>query len=149
MPTLVNEIIIFTLSFSVGGGFVVNEKTKVGENLFYKGVDKRAVHGARLHQTHSLTDPATHPTSIHSPALETGALSTNDDEAQNTSVMAGRTPDPMDEPFDPEAEHPPYPFVSGNSLLALTHKHNVRCLEPPVTYIPTSIPRIDRRSRSR
>ncbi|KAF4593231.1 hypothetical protein EYR38_008945 [Pleurotus pulmonarius] len=111
--------------FSVGGGFVVNEKTKVGENLFYKGVDKRAVHGARLHQTHSLTDPATHPTSIHSPALETEALSTNDDEAQNTSVMAGRTPDPMDEPFDPEAEHPPYPFVSGNSLLALTQKHNM------------------------
>ncbi|KAI9440489.1 serine dehydratase alpha chain-domain-containing protein [Lactarius indigo] len=36
--------------FSVGGGFVVNEKTKVGENLFYKGVDKRSVHGARLHQ---------------------------------------------------------------------------------------------------
>ncbi|KAF7430604.1 hypothetical protein PC9H_006312 [Pleurotus ostreatus] len=94
--------------FSVGGGFVVNEKTKVGENLFYKGVDKRAVHGARLHQTHSLTDPATHPTSIHSPALETEALSTNDDEANNTS-----------------AEHPPYPFVSGNSLLALTQKHNM------------------------
>ncbi|KAJ8694907.1 hypothetical protein PTI98_007546 [Pleurotus ostreatus] len=111
--------------FSVGGGFVVNEKTKVGENLFYKGVDKRAVHGARLHQTHSLTDPATHPTSIHSPALETEALSTNDDEANNTSVMPGRTPDPMDEPFDPEAEHPPYPFVSGNSLLALTQKHNM------------------------
>ncbi|KAF9490162.1 hypothetical protein BDN71DRAFT_1454881 [Pleurotus eryngii] len=111
--------------FSVGGGFVVNERTKVGENLFYKGVDKRAVHGARLHQTHSLTDPATHPTSIHSPAPETEALSSNDDEAQNTSVMPGRTPDPMDEPFDPEAEHPPYPFVSGNSLLALTQKHNM------------------------
>jgi hypothetical protein len=28
----------------------VNEKTKVDENLFYKGVDKSAVHGARLHQ---------------------------------------------------------------------------------------------------
>ncbi|KAN0137136.1 Serine dehydratase alpha chain domain containing protein [Lactarius tabidus] len=36
--------------FSVGGGFVVNEKTKVGENLYYKGIDKRSVHGARLHQ---------------------------------------------------------------------------------------------------
>ncbi|KAI0044516.1 L-serine ammonia-lyase [Auriscalpium vulgare] len=35
---------------SVGGGFVVNDKTKVDENLFYKGVDKRVVHGARLHQ---------------------------------------------------------------------------------------------------
>lgn len=27
------------------------------ENLFYKGVDKKVVHGARLHQTHSLSDP--------------------------------------------------------------------------------------------
>ena len=30
----------------------------VDENLFYKGVDKSAVHGARLHQTHSLSDPS-------------------------------------------------------------------------------------------
>lgn len=44
-------------SDSVGGGFVVNEKTKVDENLFYKGVDKSSVHGARLHQTHSLSEP--------------------------------------------------------------------------------------------
>ncbi|KAH9993682.1 serine dehydratase alpha chain-domain-containing protein [Russula compacta] len=36
--------------FSVGGGFVVNEKTKVDENLFYKGVDKSSVHSARLLQ---------------------------------------------------------------------------------------------------
>ncbi|KAF9268964.1 L-serine ammonia-lyase [Marasmius fiardii PR-910] len=43
--------------FSVGGGFVVNEKTKVDENLFYKGVHKNDVHGARLQQTHSLSDP--------------------------------------------------------------------------------------------
>ena len=42
---------------SVGGGFVVNEKTKTaGENLFYKGVDKRAVHVARLSQTSSGTN---------------------------------------------------------------------------------------------
>ncbi|TFY80953.1 hypothetical protein EWM64_g3058 [Hericium alpestre] len=41
----------------VGGGFVVNDKTKVDENLFYKGVDKKSVHGARLHQSHSLAEP--------------------------------------------------------------------------------------------
>ena len=41
---------------SVGGGFVVNEKTKVDENLFYKGVDKTLVPSARLHQ-HSLSEP--------------------------------------------------------------------------------------------
>ena len=67
--------------YSVGGGFVVNEKTKgevshsvlylpeserhqVDENLFYKGVDKSIVHGARLHQSHSLMEP---PTERHDP----------------------------------------------------------------------------------
>ncbi|KAK2463703.1 hypothetical protein APHAL10511_004454 [Amanita phalloides] len=39
--------------FSVGGGFVVNEKTKVDENLFYKGIDKSTVHEARLHHSPS------------------------------------------------------------------------------------------------
>ena len=29
----------------------------VDENLFYKGVDKSIVHGARLHQSHSLIEP--------------------------------------------------------------------------------------------
>ncbi|KAH7913073.1 serine dehydratase alpha chain-domain-containing protein [Hygrophoropsis aurantiaca] len=79
--------------FSVGGGFVVNDKTKVDENLFYKGVDKSVVHGARLHQTHSLSEP------------EIDAVSTD----QNI----------------PDPGHPPYPFESGNSLLALTKKHNL------------------------
>ncbi|OCH91026.1 L-serine ammonia-lyase [Obba rivulosa] len=76
--------------FSVGGGFVVNEKTKADENLFYKGVDKSAVHGARLHQTHSMSDP----------------------------VEDGPRP-------PPDPCQPPYPFVSGDSLLALTKKHNM------------------------
>ncbi|KII85785.1 hypothetical protein PLICRDRAFT_144374 [Plicaturopsis crispa FD-325 SS-3] len=77
--------------FSVGGGFVVNDKTKVDENLFYKGVDKKAVHGARLHQSHSLAEP------------DIG----------------------VDSPSQADSEHPPYPFESGNSLLALTKKHNL------------------------
>lgn len=64
----------------------------VDENLFYKGVDKRAVHGARLHQTHSVEKGNAIPT--------------------------------QSEANDPG--HPPYPFESGNSLLALTEKHNVR-----------------------
>ena len=74
---------------SVGGGFVVNEKTKTaGENMFYKGVDKRAVHSARLSQTNSGTD------------------ATN-----------------LEKDSDPS--HPPYPFKNGETLLALTHRHNV------------------------
>ncbi|EKM50384.1 uncharacterized protein PHACADRAFT_263659 [Phanerochaete carnosa HHB-10118-sp] len=74
--------------FSVGGGFVVNEKTQVDENLYYKGVDKSSVHGARLLQTHSLTEP-----------------------------------DVTRDEYDPTS--PPYPFVSGDSLLALTRKYNM------------------------
>ncbi|THH32394.1 hypothetical protein EUX98_g1817 [Antrodiella citrinella] len=74
--------------FSVGGGFVVNDKTKVDENLFYKGVDKRIVHGARLAQSHSQSDSES-DSSTSSPA------------------------------------QPPYPFTSGDSLLALTRNHNL------------------------
>ncbi|TFK51687.1 L-serine ammonia-lyase [Heliocybe sulcata] len=73
--------------FSVGGGFVVNEKTKVDENLFYKGVDKSAVHGARLHQSH-ISEPG---------------------DAERAGGASG----------------PPYPFTTGESLLALTRKHNM------------------------
>ncbi|KAK0488849.1 serine dehydratase alpha chain-domain-containing protein [Armillaria novae-zelandiae] len=82
--------------FSVGGGFVVNEKTKVDENLFYKGVDKRVVQAARLHQTHSLSEPST--------------------EAE---------PSTPPEDIPGVSDHPPHPFTSGNSLLALTKKHNM------------------------
>ncbi|KAI0060920.1 L-serine ammonia-lyase [Artomyces pyxidatus] len=77
--------------FSVGGGFVVNEKTKVDENLFYKGVDKSVVQAARLHQ-HSSGIPLLPPTEGQSP---------------------------------PSADDVPYPFKSGDSLLNLTHTHNM------------------------
>ncbi|KAE9406185.1 L-serine ammonia-lyase [Gymnopus androsaceus JB14] len=82
--------------YSVGGGFVVNEKTKVDENLFYKGVDKSIVPPARLHQTHSLSEPDL------TPVIGPSSSSVHDEEAG-----------------------PPYPFESGNSLLALTQKHNM------------------------
>ncbi|KAI0791612.1 serine dehydratase alpha chain-domain-containing protein [Irpex lacteus] len=89
------ELLATNEYFSVGGGFVVNEKTKVDENLFYKGVDKSSVHGARLSQTHSLSDPT------------------------GTSHVDRETLG-EDEPAPP-----PYPFTSGDSLLALTKKHNM------------------------
>ncbi|KAH8116427.1 L-serine ammonia-lyase, partial [Phellopilus nigrolimitatus] len=76
------ELLATNEYFSVGGGFVVNEKTKVDENLFYKGVNKHKVEPARLTQHHE----------------------------QSTTT-------------DPS--HPPYAFHSGDSLLALTKKHNM------------------------
>ncbi|KAG8894721.1 hypothetical protein FRC01_012794, partial [Tulasnella sp. 417] len=36
----------------VGGGFVVNEKTKTDENLYYMGIHKKNVDPSRLSQTH-------------------------------------------------------------------------------------------------
>jgi hypothetical protein len=75
----------------------------VDENMFYKGVDKRSVHDARLHQSHSVSEPF--------PALSSNS--------------------PLG-PQIPESEiHPPYPFESGSSLLALTAKHNVIALVLP------------------
>ncbi|KAF8920731.1 serine dehydratase alpha chain-domain-containing protein [Mucidula mucida] len=88
------ELLATNEYFSVGGGFVVNDNTKVDENLFYKGVDKTAVQAARLHQSHSLAEPAM-----------------EDPTSSSTSKDA--------------TSHPPYAFESGNSLLALTRKHNM------------------------
>ncbi|KAG2129074.1 serine dehydratase alpha chain-domain-containing protein [Suillus bovinus] len=85
------ELLATNEYYSVGGGFVVNEKTKIDENLFYKGVDKSMVHGARLHQTHN-------------------------------TIEGDQTPA---QPAVDDPGHPPYPFESGNSLLALTRKHNL------------------------
>ena len=95
---------------SVGGGFVVNEKTKgrfteclriyyqkryhklfgfiVDENLFYKGVDKHKVNPARLHKH---------------------------DKHHHHHHDAGKAC----------LSHPPFAFHSGDSLLALTKQHNV------------------------
>ncbi|KAJ4494235.1 serine dehydratase alpha chain-domain-containing protein [Lentinula lateritia] len=92
--------------YSVGGGFVVNDKTQVDENLFYKGVDKSVVPPARLHQTHSLTEPT-----LNSPSLEPSSSSRPSQHNDDTI---------------PDAEAgPPHPFESGNSLLALTQRHNM------------------------
>ena len=71
--------------------YIFANRAIVDENLFYKGVDKSAVHGARLHQSHS---------------------------AEKGDVIPAQ-------PAANDPGHPPYPFESGNSLLALTTKHNV------------------------
>jgi hypothetical protein len=113
------ELLATNEYFSVGGGFVVNEKTKgacsdcgggyfkilfmaVDENMFYKSVDKRKVHGARLEKTHSVTVPLDNQVSAPSIGDPGSFVSTNED-----------------------TNHPPYPFTSGDTLLALTKQHNV------------------------
>ncbi|CAE6426254.1 unnamed protein product [Rhizoctonia solani] len=84
--------------FSVGGGFVVNEKTKVDENLFYKGVHKHKVDLARLSQTHG-QDP--------SPGINAPESATDGEN-----------------PLLPSQSQPPYLFHNGASLLEMSRKHN-------------------------
>ncbi|GJJ11278.1 hypothetical protein Clacol_005510 [Clathrus columnatus] len=66
------------------------------ENLYYKGVNKNAVDSARLAKSTSLPSLADPP------------------ESEVTNVK-----------LDTEPSHPPYLFSSGDSLLALTRKHNM------------------------
>ncbi|KAF8513480.1 serine dehydratase alpha chain-domain-containing protein [Gautieria morchelliformis] len=90
--------------FSVGGGFVVNDKTKVDENLYYKGVDKLAVETARLSQMHGLDT-----LSIKSASMTDPTTMAENARSQGSSKPA----------------QPSYLFSSGDSLLALTKKHNM------------------------
>ena len=79
----------------------------VDENLFYKGVDKTKVHGARLHQSHLPSEPV---------------------DKQTSSVEGIPSRDDVETAI--EKQQPPYPFDSGKSLLALTRKHNVGSTVP-------------------
>ncbi|KAH7335226.1 serine dehydratase alpha chain-domain-containing protein [Rhizoctonia solani] len=91
------ELLATNEYFSVGGGFVVNEKTKVDENLFYKGVHKNKVDPARLSQTHGQDLPL-----LDSPESETDS---------GTASCTSQS-------------QPPYLFHNGASLLEMARKHN-------------------------
>jgi len=96
------ELLATNEYFSVGGGFVVNNETEVGgENLFYKGVDKRDVSEARLRQVNSMGD----------------AIDVHGDVGRETEVEGTGK--------EGEGKEHPYPFDTGATLLALTKKHNV------------------------
>lgn len=103
-----------TLNGHSGHGWTLTQAGLVDENLFYKGVDKSVVHGARLHQTHS---------------------------SEGAPGEAAQAPDPTQPPYPFSVRHA-WCFVetvarsdcvwavlaaqSGDSLLALARKHNVR-----------------------
>ncbi|CUA78101.1 hypothetical protein RSOLAG22IIIB_02718 [Rhizoctonia solani] len=94
------ELLATNEYFSVGGGFVVNDKTKVDENLFYKGVYKNKVDPARLSQTHGQDLPLL------------------------ASAPESETEDGTQPPPGPSQTQPPYLFHNGESLLQMARKHN-------------------------
>jgi hypothetical protein len=79
----------------------------VDENLYYKGVDKHAVETARLSQMHGFDTLSIKSASMTDPTTS----------AENARSQASSKP-----------AQPPYLFSSGDSLLALTKRHNV-CTE--------------------
>ncbi|KAF8325870.1 serine dehydratase alpha chain-domain-containing protein [Cantharellus anzutake] len=93
--------------FSVGGGFVVNEKTKVDENLFYKGVDKSQVSLSRLSQNHGLGSTPLLGAPGSEDAVKDGKSSLSESETRAKTAQ------------------PSYLFHSGASLLSMARKHNL------------------------
>ncbi|GAA5989470.1 hypothetical protein JCM10908_000488 [Rhodotorula pacifica] len=104
--------------FSVGGGFVVNERTQVDENLYYRGIHKEEVDHIRRDQTHGLS-PETLAASP-APALtgDTVPESEADGSAQKEGAGArggGGFPSlPL-----------PYLFRNAAGLVRLTQQHNL------------------------
>lgn len=90
-----------TCSIAPDCKFIHYSPNAVDENLYYKGVDKSAVHVARLHQSHSLSEP-------EQPTPSLSATESNSPAYSETTE-----------------DLPTYPFTSGDTLLALTRKHNV------------------------
>lgn len=114
----------------------------VDENLFYKDVDKKAVHGARLHRSHLLCNPssgtslitgkfealtlitAVSPATLTSSDIQTSAWSSNDTSTPDKSKLTAEENNQGNGQYADDLE-PPYPFDTGATLLALTQKHNV------------------------
>lgn len=105
LSTLTISLSVFP--FLAGPAFIHS----VDENLFYKGVDKSRVDPGRLSQSHGMESDAA-GLLIEDPSKPATSKPT-------PSESATKGPNP-DTPLQPR-----YLFHSGNSLLAMTRKHNV------------------------
>ncbi|KAM0787832.1 hypothetical protein ACM66B_003886 [Microbotryomycetes sp. NB124-2] len=90
--------------FSVGGGFVINERTQVDENLYFRAVNKEDAPQSRRDQAHGLGKLAALP----SPASEV-----------DSSAATG------DSPSKPDVKPPPFLFRDAQGLLKLTRQQNM------------------------
>ncbi|GAA5899193.1 hypothetical protein JCM6882_009280 [Rhodosporidiobolus microsporus] len=106
--------------YSVGGGFVVNERTQVDENLYYRGIHKSTVDHARLDKTHGLDlDPSAAAAAAAEglPAPDAGPLPP---AAAATQSLA-----PTEVAGSKKSPHPPFLFRDAAGLLKMTQKHNL------------------------
>ncbi|GAA5928867.1 uncharacterized protein JCM15063_003989 [Sporobolomyces koalae] len=102
--------------FSVGGGFVVNERTQVDENLYYRAIKKDQADHSRRDQTHGL-----HPSEL----LNVGSLPA-------PAPLINASPAPSETPVSAnekesrqDANVPPFLFRNANGLLNMTRQHNL------------------------
>lgn len=108
------DMIASNTYFSIGGGFVVNKETQFsGENLYYKQIDKKEASAIRI-------DP------FHPPSNSSPLLLEQKSENRGKAAVGGSYEDVKNDASSPELNMPPLPFHSGDSLLELTRKHNVR-----------------------
>jgi hypothetical protein len=90
--------------FSVGGGFVVNQRTQVDENLFYRAINKKEAAPARRDQTHGVQ-------------IDVPQLAPPQEDSSGSGEGEGAA--------KKEDKQPPFLFHNAQSLESLTRKHNV------------------------
>ncbi|CDZ98003.1 Serine dehydratase-like, alpha subunit [Phaffia rhodozyma] len=103
--------------FSVGGGFVINERTKVDENMYYRSINKSAASPARRDQTHGMTTDK-----IEGIAAPDELKSEESQRAHEHTTTGQESGGPNE---DKKKQQPKYLFHNAASLEALTRKHNL------------------------
>lgn len=99
--------------FSVGGGFVVNQRTQVDENLFYRAINKKEASPARRDQTHGIVQDG--------PQIAPPQEALLEDEPEPSAANEGES-----DAQQVKNKQPPFLFHNAQSLETLTKRHNVR-----------------------
>ncbi|GAA5829702.1 hypothetical protein JCM3766R1_001270 [Sporobolomyces carnicolor] len=107
--------------FSVGGGFVVNERTQVDENLYYRSIKKDDADHSRRDQTHGLPRAQLLDVSTALPSPDVA----NSGETFNSTNAASRAAEFGADETKKETHVPPFLFRNANGLLNMTRQHNL------------------------
>ncbi|CEQ39021.1 SPOSA6832_00521, partial [Sporobolomyces salmonicolor] len=98
--------------YSVGGGFVVNERTQVDENLYYRGIHKQSVDHARRDQTHGLPRDKLLLAGDMLPEPPASSKATDEGEKKEGEEKMG-------------SKAPPFLFRNAQGLLNMTQQNNL------------------------